>query len=53
MIYRNKRTGVTVDVQSRVGCEDWEEVCVPSPAPAVTAPEKKPARTAAKKTAKR
>jgi len=39
MLYRNKRTGVEVEVSSEISGE-WEKVEQPSPAPAV---EKKPA----------
>ena len=40
MLYRNKRTGVVVEVFSEVSGE-WEKVEQPSPAPVVE--EKKPA----------
>lgn len=51
MIYRHKRSGVIVEVQSRVSGPDWEEVVVPSPSPAVDKTTKKPAarKTAARK----
>lgn len=42
MLYRNRRTGRTVDVSS-VLCGDWEPVAAPGPAvPAKTETAKKP-----------